>query len=91
MSTIPLPALQERMHTYVLGPTQDSRLASVAAGAYISGVELQLDSDAPFVLRSRAVRQAYDSSLTQNNLQFLKTRWTGPVQGDFRQQDYILE
>ena len=90
-STIPLPALQERMHTYVLGPTQDSRLASVAAGAYVSGVELQLDSDAPFVLRSRAVRQAYDSSLTQNNLQFLKTKWTGPVQGDFRQQDYILE
>ena len=72
MSTIPLPALQERMFTYVLGPNQDSRLASVAAGAYVSGVELQLDSDAPFVLRSRAVRQAYSSSVTQNNLQFLR-------------------
>lgn len=90
-ATIPLPAYQERLFIYVLGPNQDSRLASVAAGQEIDNVELTLDTDAPFALRGRAVRQAFDSSLTQNNLQFLKTKWTGPTRGDFRQQDFVLE
>jgi len=87
----PLPQLQERHHDYVLGPNQDSRLASVAPGQEIDNIELQLDPDAPFMLRGRAVRQAYDSSLTQNNLQFLAMKWTGPQRGEFRQQDFVLE
>ena len=87
----PLPKYQERHHDYVLGPNQDARLASVAAGAEITNIELQLDPDAPFELRSRCVRQAYTQSLTQNGLQFLKTKWTGPLRGVFRQQDYVLE
>ena len=84
------PGLQERHFDYVLGPNQDSRLASVAPGAVITEILLQLDPDAPFILRGRAVRQQYTTSLNQNGLQFLKTRWTGP-NTDFRQQDYVLE
>jgi len=86
------PPFQERMHDYVLGPNQDSRLASVAAGATIKGIQLQLDPDAPFQLRSRAVRQTYTSALTQNGLQFLASKWTGQRgKQDYRHQDYVLE
>lgn len=84
------PQFQERHHDYVLGPLQDPRLANVAAGAVIEGVDLTLDTDAPFLLRGRAVRQAYSARLTQAGLQFLKTRWTGPDK-DYRQQDFIFE
>src|SRR5438270_316874 len=85
------PQFQERHHDYVLGPNQDSRLASVAAGAVIKSVELQLDPDAPFALRRRAVRvDASGSALEQANLQFLKTQWTGP-NNDFRQQSFVPE
>lgn len=84
------PQFQERHQDYVLGPNQDARLAHVAVGAVIEGLTLQLDSDAPFVLRGRAVRQSYDRNLTQNGLQFLKSKWTGPTK-DYRQQAYVLE
>jgi len=85
--------LVERHFDYVLGPNQDARLANVPAGATLRNVELQMQSDAPFLLRGRAVRQAYASTeggFGQNGLQFLKTRWTGPVR-DYRQQDYVPE
>jgi hypothetical protein len=82
------PELQERHHDYVLGPTQDVRLTSVAAGALIKGVTLQLDPDAPFVLRGRAVRQSYTAALTQDGLQFLRMRWAGPAL-DYRQQGMV--
>jgi len=49
-------ALQQRHYDYVLGPNQDVRLASVAAGAVLEEVLLEMDSDAPFVLTGRAVR-----------------------------------
>ena len=84
------PALQQRHFDYVLGPNQDPRLASVAAGAVVEEVLLQTDSDAPFMLTGRAVRHAYSSALTQANLAGLKTKWTGPTR-DFRQQSWILE
>jgi hypothetical protein len=89
------PPLQERFQVYVLGPTQDGRLASVAAGQVIRKVNLVLDKDAPFILRSRALRQKFVSEVsgeggTQAGLQFLKTQWTGPKQ-DYRQGDFILE
>ena len=83
------PTLQQRHFDYVLGPNQDSRLASVAAGQTITGIALQLDADAPFVLRSRAMRQSYSAALTQNGLQFLRTRWAGPTV-DYRSQDFLL-
>lgn len=85
---MPMPEFQERHHDYVLGPNQDARLASLAAGALIKGIKLTLDSDAPFVLRSRAVRQTYTSTITQEGLQFLKARWAGPTT-DYRQQALI--
>jgi len=82
--------LQQRHFDYVLGPNQDSRLASVPAGATIESLNLQMATDAPFLLRSRAVRQAYtvSSPPTQNGLQFLKMKWSGPT-GDFRQQHEV--
>ena len=86
------PAVQERFHVYVLGPNQDSRLASVAAGAQITGIELQLDPDAPFSLRGRALRQKYTSALTQNGLQFVNSRWTGKLGSqDYRFQQLVNE
>lgn len=84
------PDLQQRHHDYVLGPNQDGRLASVAAGQTIKGVELRLDPDAPFALRGRAVRQTYDGALTQTSLRFLKTRWADS-QVVYRNQDFIPE
>ena len=83
---------QERHQDYVLGPTQDPRLASVAPGAVVSSVDLPLDTDAPFVLRSRALWCDFTNgnSVTQTDLQLLKTRWAGPTL-DFRQQGYVSE
>jgi hypothetical protein len=68
----------ERHFDYVLGPNQDSRLASVAAGKSLS-VVLELDSDAPFILRSRALRRKYTTDLfDQGNLFHVLARWYGP-------------
>lgn len=85
-----MTGLQKRPFIYVLGPNQDARLASVAAGVVIEESLLLMEDDAPFVLTGRAVRHAYTSALTQVNLNGLKTKWTGP-QRDYRQQSYILE
>lgn len=85
-----MTGLQQRHFTYVLGPNQDGRLASVAAGAVLSEVLLLMDDDAPFVLTGKAVRHAYTSALTQAVLKGLKTKWTGPTR-DYRQQEYIRE
>src|ERR1039458_6400642 len=85
---------QERHQDYVIGPppagqnptvNQDSRLASVAAGQLVSGIELTMDPDAPFLLRGRAYRVAYDTlaSRTQVGLQNLSMRFSGPDQ-DYR-------
>ncbi len=87
MSVTSRPPFQERFHIYVLGPNQDSRLASVAAGATVKGLDLVLDPDAPFQLRGRAVRQKFTTALTQNGLQYIKAAWTGQLgPDDFRQQ-----
>ena len=84
------PPLQHRFQVYVLGPNQDPRLASVAAGATVQGVELVTDIDAPFFLTGRAVRHKYATgALNQANLQGLKTRWAGPAK-DYR-CDFLLE
>lgn len=83
---------QQRHHDYVLGPNQDSRLASVAPGAVVKGLDLHLDTDAPFVLRSRALWSDFTNGngVAQTDLQLLKTRWTGPAL-DYRQQGYVSE
>jgi hypothetical protein len=70
--------LVERHQDYVLGPNQDGRLASVAAGQALS-VALQLDPDAPFLLRGRAMRVRYAAAnRTQTGLNHVLARWSGP-------------
>jgi len=84
--------LQQRHHDYILGPNQDSRLAAVAPGQVIKDIELTLDSDAPFILRSRAVYCQYNTANfeTQSDLQGLKTRFSGALK-DYRFGDYVSE
>jgi hypothetical protein len=84
------PRFQQRHQDYVLGPNQDSRLASVAAGQVVTGIELQLDNDAAFLLRGRAYRVSYDNldSRTQVGLNTLSLRYSGPLR-DFRSEGYI--
>ncbi len=84
------PPFQHRHQIYVLGANQDSRLASLAAGASATELTLQTDGDAPFICTWRALRCKYDASLTQAPLQGLKSRWAGP-QRDYKLADYILE
>lgn len=84
------PGLVQRHHDYVLGPDQDSRLATVAAGQTIGGIVLKTDLDAPFALRSRAMRVRYSSTSTQPFLQNLLVRWAGPNR-DYRSQDFIRQ
>lgn len=76
------PQFQQRHQDYVLN------LPTLAPGAVLTGIPLVLDPDAPFVLRSRAVRLPYDSSRRQAGLQFLSMRYTGP-NNDYRQQALI--
>lgn len=97
------PPTQHRHYDYVVGgnlaidkTNQDVRLNSVAAGAEIQDIILQMDNDAPFFMTGRAVRCAYGgvargTTFTQSPLVGLKTKWTGPGGRDFRQQDYLLE
>jgi hypothetical protein len=83
------PPLQERFQCYVLGPNQDARLTSVAAGATLEELKLVTDGDAPFIMTGRAVRHTYTAALTQANLAGLKTRWAGPKK-DYR-SEFLLE
>jgi hypothetical protein len=48
----------ERHFDYVLGPNQDAQLASVPPGVLVQ-CALRLSANAPFILRSRALRIAY--------------------------------
>ena len=81
--------LVQRHHDYVLGPNQDGRLASVAASASLE-LQLALDSDAPFILRSRAMRVQYDSSRYQTGLNHLLLKWAGPDR-NYRSQDFVRQ
>ncbi len=85
------PQWQQRHQDYVIGPNQDSRLASVAAGATVPGIQFQFENDAPFLLRGRAWRVKYDNldSRTQAGLNGLALRYTGPNGLDYRSQGYI--
>lgn len=79
------PQFQERHQDYVVGPNQDTRLASVAAGQLVSNIELTMDPDAPFLLRGRAYRVSYNNldARQQVGLQNLSLRYSGPDQ-DYR-------
>ena len=84
------PRWQQRHQDYVIGPNQDSRLASVAAGATVTGIQFQFENDAPFLLRGRAYRVSYDNldSKSQIGLNTLALRYSGPNR-DFKGQGYI--
>lgn len=77
------PYLQHRHFDYVLGPNQDSRLAAVASGSTITGIELQMDTDAPFVMTGRCVRRQYTTTALKVDLTGLRTRFSGPTR-DYR-------
>ncbi len=83
--------LIERHFDYVLGPNQDSRLGTLKAGTSIQ-TTLGMDSDAPFLLRSRAVRVRpdVDDSFAQRDLNFLLMKFSGPGQL-YRQQNLIRQ
>jgi hypothetical protein len=87
-----LNGYQERHHDYVIGPKTDGRLASVAPGQVIEKIQFQLDPDAPFQLRSRALWCDYttNNGVTQDELSFVSSRWTGPST-DYRFQDFVSE
>jgi hypothetical protein len=75
----------ERHFDYVLGPNQDSQLISLPAGQTIQ-LALRLASDAPFVLRSRAVRIAYlTSDNSQNGVQHILAKHYGPERNQLSQ------
>jgi hypothetical protein len=72
-----LPRFQQRDHTYVLGPpllpvsnpvpqlpNEYAVLSSLAPGQQILGLPVNLDKDAPFVMRRRALRIKYDVNAT---------------------------
>jgi len=84
------PGLIPRHQDYVINRAVDSRLASVAAGASIQGITLQVDSDAPFLLRSRAMRLKYSATRSQDGLGYLLMRFAGPDR-DYRSQDLVRQ
>ena len=87
------PGLVQRHHDYVLGPNQDGRLASVAAGQLVEGLVLKLATDAPFLLRSRAERVTpgtAEGTSGQLALQGLLLRWAGPDR-NFQSQNLIRQ
>jgi hypothetical protein len=88
-------------YDYVLGPpmtsldadwTGQTDLQTVAPGALIQGIPLNLEPDAPFLLRSIAVRYTYPTmkscQRTQPGLTGLRIRFTGP-NANYLQQGYV--
>lgn len=57
-------------------------IGTLNAGQQYTGLGLTLDADAPFVLRSIAVRMQWDLSVGQQNLKYLFFRWKR-ANGDF--------
>jgi len=81
--------LVPRHYDYVLGPpntsapgpNQTALLSSIAPGQIITGIPLTLDSDAPFLLRGRALRVPYPVSMSCTKSQPINNvlmRYTGP-------------
>ena len=76
------PQFQQRHQDYLF------TLPALAPGAVLTGLPLVLDPDAPFVLRSRALRIPYNASREQAGLQFLNMRYAGP-NNDYRAQAMV--
>ena len=84
------PQFQQRWQIYKVDNTIDGRLASVTPGQLVSGIEFQMDPDAPFLMRGRCYRTQYDTlaSRTQVGIQNLAMRFSGKDQ-DFRSTQLI--
>lgn len=76
------PQLFERHQDYVMS------IGNLNAGQLLQGIPLALDPDAPFVLRSKAIRCQYDNQRHQAGLQSVAIRYTGPG-NDYKQQARI--
>lgn len=76
------PQLFQRHQDYVM------TIGTLAPGQLLQGITFALDPDAPFVLRSTAIRCQYDASRYQTGLQFVNLRHTGPG-NDYKQQALI--
>jgi len=80
----------ERHFDYVWGPDQDSRLASVAPNEVIE-LQIPISANAPFVLRSRAMRVSYGTGTkAQNNLNHLLLKWAN-ADRKFQSQHFIRQ
>jgi hypothetical protein len=80
----------QRHFDYVLGPNQDANLASVPAGRTIE-LQLKVRADAPFVLRSRALRVQPDATTkAQAGLNHVTARFAGPDML-FRSENFIRQ
>jgi hypothetical protein len=90
------PEFQQRHWDYVMGgpllqSAQFPALQSVASNARINAIPLNTDMDAPFLLRSIAVRVQYDTTSSahrQTGLNQLRFRFTGPG-NNYLHQDLI--
>lgn len=50
-------------------------VGTLAAGKQYTGIQVQVDADAPFSMRSLAARMTWDLAVGQANLQYLFVRW----------------
>jgi hypothetical protein len=74
--------LFERHQDYV------QTIGTLAPGQLLVGIPFPLDPDAPFILRSTAIRCQYDSNRQETGLQSVALRHTGPG-NDYKQQALI--
>lgn len=77
-----MPKFQQRHMDYKMA------IGTLLPGQAMTGIPFLLDPDAPFVLRSRALRVAYDNNRHQAGLQFVSMRYTGP-DGAYRSQTMV--
>jgi hypothetical protein len=76
------PQLFERHQDYVM------TIGTLVPGQLLQGITFGFDPDAPFILRSTALRCQYDSNRQQTGLQSVALRYTG-AGNDYKQQALI--
>ncbi len=82
MKSMTPPLLFERHQDYVM------TIGTLAPGQLLQGVPFALDPDAPFILRSTAIRCQYDTYRQETGLQSIALRHTG-AGNDYKQQALI--
>ena len=95
------PTYAPRHFDYVLGPpnsanptqNQTALLSAIAPGQIITGIPLKFDTDAPFLLRGRAMRVPYPAvkgCAKSQPLQNLLMRFTGP-NNNYLAEDFVRQ